>query len=317
MNVGLADTFTIELFVDYAPAGWTASFWDDQGVNHTGPWSFSLGVQESTEFSVDVVPTSPGHIVFHLEVSSPNLTTPLVIPFSYLTDDCDVLIVDDDGAEDYEYYYTAALDGLGLTYGVWKRADAALNEDVLQAYRLLIWQVGESYPTLDADDRDFLSQHLEHGGSLFLTGQDIGWELNDEAPAWYHAYLHANYVTDDTNNYNLDGVAGDPITDGLDLHIQGGDGANNQEYPDAIAPYDSDATVILSYRSSSYKGGIRVTDSDSGARIVYLGFGYEAIDNPQDRAALLGASLEWMGVNELFIDGFESGDASRWSVTVP
>jgi hypothetical protein len=317
MNLGFADTYTIELIVDQAPAGWTASFWDDQGVNHTGPWSFSLSVEESTEFSLDVVPTSPGYINFHLEVTSPNLTTPLVIPFSYLTDDCDVLIVDDDGAENYESYYTAALDGLGLTYGVWNRADAALNEDVLQAYRLLIWQVGLAYPTLDADDRDFLSQHLDQGGKLFLTGQDIGWELNDEAPAWYHTYLHANYVTDDTNNYNLDGVTGDPITDGLDLHIQGGDGANNQEYPDAITPFDSDATVILSYRSSSYKGGIRATDSGSGARIVYLGFGYEAIDNPQDRAALLGASLDWLGVNELFIDGFESGDTTRWSVTVP
>jgi hypothetical protein len=317
MNVGFADTFTIELVVDQAPPGWTASYWDDQGVNHTGPWSFALGVQESTEFSLDVAPASPGYIKFHIEVSSPNLTAPLIIPFTYLTDDLDVLIVDDDGSDTYENYYTAALDTLGWSYGVWDRADAALTDDVLQAYRLLIWQVGLSYPTLDADDRDFLAQHLENGGSLFLTGQDIGWELNTEAPAWYHAYLHANWVNDDTNIYWLDGVAGDPITDGMDLHIQGGDGANNQEYPDAIAPYDSDATTILSYRSSSYKGAIRVTDSDSGARIVYLGFGYEAIDNPQDRADLLGRALEWMGVNELFVDGFESGDTSRWSVVVP
>ena len=317
MNVGLADTYTIELVVDQAPAGWTASFWDDQGVNHTDPWSFPLGLEESTEFSLDVAPTSPGYMKFHLEVSSPNLTTPLVIPFSYLTDDLDVLIVDDDGTENYENYYTAALDTLGLSYGVWDRADAALSDDVLQYYRLLIWQVGLSYPTLDVDDRDFLTQHLDAGGKLFVTGQDLGWELNDEAPAWLHNYLHANYVTDDTNNYNLDGVAGDPITDGLDLHIQGGDGANNQEYPDAISPYDADATTILAYRSSSYKGGIRATDSDSGAKIVYLGFGYEAIDNPQDRTALLGRSLEWMGVNELFVDGFDSGDTSRWSLTVP
>jgi len=253
MNVGLADTYTIELVVDQAPAGWTASFWDDQGVNHTDPWSFPLGLEESTEFSLDVAPTSPGYMKFHLEVSSPNLTTPLVIPFSYLTDDLDVLIVDDDGAEDYENYYTAALDTLGLSYGVWDRADAALSDDVLQYYRLLIWQVGLSYPTLDQEDRDFLTRHLDAGGKLFVTGQDLGWELNTEAPAWYHTYLHANWVNDDTNNYNLDGVAGDPITDGLDLHIQGGDGANNQEYPDAIAPYDADATTILAYRSSSYK----------------------------------------------------------------
>jgi hypothetical protein len=321
MNLGLADTFTIELIVDHAPPGWTASFWDDQGGHHTGPWTFALGLEESTEFSIDVAPSSPGYITFHLEVSSPNLTTPLIIPFSYLTDDCDVLIVDDDGSETYENYYTAALDGLGLSYGVWDLSAGKLNDEVLQAYSLLIWQVGLAYPTLDADDRDFLSQHLDHGGKLFLTGQDIGWELADPSssvdPVWYHDYLHASYVADDTNNYNLDGIAGDPITDGLDLHIQGGDGANNQEYPDAIAPYDGEGTVILSYRSSSYKGAIRVVDAATGARIVYLGFGFEAIDNPQDRADLLGPALLWLGVNELFIDGFDSGDTSRWSVTVP
>jgi len=119
-------------------------------------------------------PDRRGAIVLgcNLKVSSPNLTTPLVIPFTYLTDDLDVLIVDDDGAEDYESYYTAALDTLGLSYGVWDRADAALSDDVLQYYRLLIWQVGLSYPALDQEDRDFLTQHLDLGGKLFLTGQD-------------------------------------------------------------------------------------------------------------------------------------------------
>jgi len=316
-NMGFTDTFTINLIVDDGPPGWVASYCDSHGTCHVGEYSFDLAADAMTEFDLNIIPDSPGYMNCHFEVTSPNLTAPLVIPFTYLTDDLDVLIVDDDGTEDYENYYTAALDTLGLSYGVWDRADSPLSADVLQAYRVLIWQIGLSYPTLDADDRDFLTQHLDAGGKLFVTGQDLGWELNDEAPAWLHNYLHANYVTDDTNNYNLDGVAGDPITDGLDLHIQGGDGANNQEYPDAITPYDADATTILAYRSSSYKGGIRATDSDSGAKIVYLGFGYEAIDNPQDRAELLGRSLEWMGVNELFVDGFESGDTSRWSLTVP
>ena len=320
MNVGLADTYTIELIVDSAPAGWTASYWDDQGGHHTGSWTFALGLEESTEFSLDVAPSSPGYMKFHLEISSPNLTTPLIIPFTYLTDDLDVLIVDDDGAEDYESYYTAALDTLGLTYGVWDLSAGKLTDEVLQAYSLLIWQVGLSYPTLDADDRAYLTQHLDNGGRLFLTGQEIGWELADPAssvdPTWYHDALHANYIRDDTNILYLNGVAGDPITDGLTLHIAGGDGANNQTWPDEIAPRDGDATAILNYQGDGV-GGIRVTDSGSGARIVYLGFGYEAIDNPQDRAALLGAALDWMGVNDLFTDGFESGDTSRWSITVP
>jgi len=320
-NVGLADTFTIELVVDHAPAGWAASYWDDLGGNHTGPWSFSLGVQESTEFSIDVTPATPGYMKFHLEVSSPNLTAPLIIPFTYLSDDLDVLIVDDDGAQGYESYYTTALDTLGMLYGVWDLNAGKLTDDVLQAYSVLIWQIGESYPTLDADDRDFLTNHLDNGGSLFLTGQDIGWELNTSDsgnydPTWYHDYLHANYVRDDTNILYLNGVAGDPISDGLTLHIAGGDGANNQEYPDEIAPRDSDATAILNYQGDGV-GGIRAASATSGARVVYLGFGFEAIDNAQHRADLLGPALQWLGAGELFSDGFESGDTTAWSATVP
>ena len=208
-----------------------------------------------------------------------------------------------------------------MLYGVWDLNAGKLTDDVLQAYSVLIWQIGESYPTLDADDRDFLTNHLDNGGSLFLTGQDIGWELNTSDsgnydPTWYHDYLHANYVRDDTNILYLNGVAGDPISDGLTLHIAGGDGANNQEYPDEIAPRDSDATAILNYQGDGV-GGIRAASAASGARVVYLGFGFEAIDNAQHRADLLGPALQWLGAGELFSDGFESGDTTAWSATVP
>jgi hypothetical protein len=314
--MGFTDTFTINLIVDDGPPGWTASYCDDHGTCHVGEYSFDLSAGASTEFDANVIPDSPGFMRYHFEITSPNLASTMVIPFTYITDDLDVLIVDDDGSDDYENYYTAALDTLGFSYGMWDRAAAKLTPEVLQAYPLLIWQVGLSYPTLDADDRAFLTEHLDSGGRLFVTGQDIGWELNSDDPLWYHTYLHANYIRDDTNIYYLNGVAGDPISDGLVLHIQGGDGANNQAYPDEIAPRDTTATQILAYQGDG-GGAIRSYDPASGARVVYLGFGYEAIDNPTDRAALLGAALEWLGINELLVDGFESGDTSAWSSTHP
>ena len=298
MNVGFADTFTVDLIVDQAPSGWSASYRDDQGATHTGQWSFVLGPEESAELSVDVTPGSPGSMTVHLEVSSPNLAAPLVIPFTYVTDDAGVLIVDDDGSEDYEGYFTAALESLGWSYAVWDRAAGTLPDEVLQAYPLLIWQVGECYPTLDADDRRFLSGHLDAGGSLLLTGQDIGWDLNDWLSVntdaeFFETYLHATYLRHGTGIVDLDGVAGDPITDGLSLHIAGGDGADNQELQDEIARRDADATPMFDYRGDGV-AAIRAADSASGARIVYLSFGFEAIDNAQDRAELLGRALEWL-----------------------
>lgn len=317
-NVGLSDSFTINVIVDEAPPGWTISYVDDQGGNHQGEWSFVLGTGEILDFYAIVTPNSPGYMRYHFEVNSPNLPSPLLMSFAFITDDLNCLIVDADGGDPYEEYFREALDSSGWSYGVWNLGMSKLTPEVLQAYSLLIWNEGFASPTLDATDREFLMQHLDGGGNLFLSGQDIGWDLNEnhgaEGIAFYHDYLHATYDRDDTNIMYLDGVLEDPITDGLDLHIAGGDGANNQAYPDEIAARDADATEILHYQGDG-AGAIRVIDSLTAARIVYTGFGFEGIDNADDRYDLLIPAINWL--QPLLEDGFESGDFSAWSNVSP
>jgi hypothetical protein len=320
-NQGLSDVYTLSLVVDEAPPGWQATYCDEVGHCYVDPVQFTLGADESAGFHVNVIPTSRGTMRYHFEVTSPQMTAPLSIPFNYLTDDLDVLVVDDDGSETYEDYFTAALDASGLSYGVWSRADARLTAEAAQTYRYLVWFVGEAYPTLDVDDRAFLRAYLDDDRHLFVTGQDIGWDLNasgsNDDPTFYHDYLHATYINDDTNLYYLNGVAGDPVSDGMLLHIQGGDGANNQAYPSAIAPYDADATEIFRYQGGATPiGAIRSVDSGPGARVVYLAFGFEAIDNPTDRATMMDRALGWLQ-NRIFADGFEDATTSAWSLVTP
>lgn len=319
MNVGLTDTFTMSVVVDEAPPGWSVAFKDSVGATHTDPFEFGLAGEASTTFTAVVTPGSAGYVKYHLVVTSPNLTRPVEIPFVYITDDIDALLVDDDGGASYENYFKTAMDSAAVPYGVWDRGAAPLSAEVAQSFDLLVWNVGLGYPTLDADDKTFLSQYLDAGGSLFLSGQDVGWELNDPSGdpdvPFYRDYLHATYVRDDTNILYLDGVTGDPVSDGLSLHIAGGDGANNQTYPDQIAAADADATEILFYQGDGC-GAIRSEDSLSGAKVVYLGFGFEGIDNAQDRHDLLIPAIEWLqGV--IFRDGFESGNTSSWSTVSP
>jgi hypothetical protein len=216
------------------------------------------------------------------------------ISYTFFTDDLQVLLVDDDGAEAYEDYFIDALEYHGYTYGMWNRGAGAPTDAILAYFPAVVWSCGWAFPTVDADDRAALSAYLDNGGKLFITGQDIGWEMNDEGGAayqWYQNYLHAIYINDDTNDYTLDGVPGDPITDNLDIVIQGGDGANNQEYPSDIDPADGSATIIWTY-DALRNGALR---ADTGTyRVVYLAFGYEAIDNAADRRAALHRSLAWL-----------------------
>ncbi len=299
MNVGQTGSFTISIVIDDAPPGWTVDFSDSDGISHIDPLGFDLTPQESTTFKANVTPASAGYIRYHFEVTSPTLAKTLEIPFVYITDDVDALLVNDDGGNGYGDYFTAALDDVGLSYGVWDLSSTKLNEDVASAVSLLIWNVGLGYPSLDATDRAFVEQHLDAGNSLFITGQDIGWDLvsgesGNTDVAFYEGYLHAEYISDDVNRYDVDGVPGDPVSDGLTLHIRGGDGADNQDYPSRIAPIDSDAVEIFSYAGVDWGAGVRSIDSVSGARVVYLAFGFEAIDNAEDRSALLGAALKWL-----------------------
>jgi hypothetical protein len=211
-----------------------------------------------------------------------------------MTNDLDVLFVDDDGSESYEDYYLDALGANGISYGFWPRGGGAPTASLLDNFEIIVWGTGFAFPTLEESDRLALGQFLDNGGRLFLTGQDIGWELNDaggDAYLWYQHYLHANFVNDDTNDYTLNGVAGDPISNGIDLVIQGGDGADNQDYPSDIDPMDEFATVIWTY-DAGRNAAIRADDGNS--RVVYMAFGFEAISNADDRRQTMDRVINWL-----------------------
>jgi hypothetical protein len=294
-NVGnLTDTFTVDLTGEY-PSGWSAGLCDETVC--WGPvWSDELAPGESKKLKVNVIPASPGYASLTVGMSQAMVTYdfPRVLEYSYITDDVDVLIVDDDGGNPYEDYFIDALDFSGYTFGVWDRMATGPSASALSNFPAVVWGTALANPTLDADDREALGDYLDAGGRLFITGQDIGWELHDiggTAYQWYRNYLHADFIADDTNDYTLDGVPGDPISEGIDLVIQDGDGASNQEYPDDIDPADDSATVIWKY-DANRNGAIR---ADTGTyKVVYLSFGFEAIDNAIDRRAVMGAAMEWL-----------------------
>jgi len=324
MNIGLGDTFTVELVVDVVPAGWNAAFKDSSGTAHTGTHTFGMTAEEQTTFTTVITPAGPGYMRYRLVIDSTDpahLAKPLEIPFVYITDDVDALVVDDDGGESFEDYFTEALTNAGHSYGIWNRGADALTQEVADTFEILVWNVGWSFPSLDEDDKLFLGNYLDSGKALLLSGQDIGWELNDPSPyanpdiVWFQTYLHAAYLGDDSGIHLLNGVSGDPVGDGISIEIQGGSGANNQEYPDEIAAVDADATEILFYQGNGC-GAVRSLDSSSGARVVYLGFGFEGVNDSQDRQDLMGAIIAWIGPT-IFTDDFEGGDASAWSSVSP
>ena len=153
----------------------------------------------------------------------------------------------DQSGPNYLHYYTGSLDAGSRAYDVWDVDDRGVPSyaEVLSHYEVVIWYTADDYfptvPTNYAHENEVLEvrKFINYDdGKLFATGQDLAWSsaifgmFSDD---FFQYYLGA-YEDIDTGGINSNsklpfdvrGVSGDPIFDGLDFSLSDGDGANNQ-----------------------------------------------------------------------------------------
>lgn len=180
-----------------------------------------------------------------------------------------VLFVDDDeGRVDnqkngFESYFTRAFEAAGIPYVI---ATPPLNLPTDVPYAI-VWNCNDGYPTLTVEDQAFLAAYLDGGGRLFLSGQDVLFEIAD-ASDFDEKYLHVDDREDDLGTENVRGVGGDPISDGLNIKLEYPfDDWSDDIYPsaDATGIFLNDRNRFVALR---YEGDYK---------IVFLAFPFEAI----------------------------------------
>ncbi|MGC9394130.1 MAG: carboxypeptidase regulatory-like domain-containing protein, partial [Anaerolineae bacterium] len=208
-----------------------------------------------------------------------------------------VLVVDDDFDSDgYAYddqrYYTQTLESLNVCYDVWPVPDDADGPplDVLRQYRGIIWLTGKDWDfTLTEADQAALIAYLDGGGRLFVSGQDIGWDIaRNGAPLFYREYLHANYLADDSGFHELEGV---DFLNGITVTIEGGDGADNQEFPSDISVVGDGVGVFRYTGDGDWAATAFANDT---YRVVYFAFGFEGINTAANRQQVMAYVLNYL-----------------------
>jgi hypothetical protein len=194
-----------------------------------------------------------------------------------------LLVVDGDGGQNYDTYYTTALNQLGKSY---QRVTAPPDLATLQQYDGVIWLTGNS-GTVSPVDQAALASYLGGGGRLFMSGQDLGFNL--QSSAFYTDYLHSQFLTDNTNIFTLTGQS---FLSGLNIIIKGAGGANNQLSPDGISAQPS-GTAVYQYNGSPLLGGVAYSGT---YRTVNFSFGFEGINSASQRTAVMSATLNYLGV---------------------
>ncbi len=273
-----------------------------------GNSNYDLAPGETDTVSCYFTPNGPegsGYAALRVRsVTTPSLFRDVTV--GCVTTGVDVLVMDDDGGAGLESYYLTAVPG-GQDKGVWDRSIDGTTSAELLTFPKVVWFTGSAIPTLDASDRTAIAGYLTGGGKLLLSGQDIAFDLCDPASpnysaanvTWYETNLKTRYLNNNSNSLNLNGVAGDPISNGLNLAIQGGDGASNQTDPDVLQPR-AGAGTVWTYVTGGGTAGTRILGG--GYRGVDLGFGFEAISSAANRSTVMTNILNWLGASAVSVD---------------
>jgi hypothetical protein len=227
-----------------------------------------------------------------------------------------VLLVDDDW--DYQFthpesrggrpYYTSTLEAVGLTYDVWDvwtqgEPDYAL----VSGYEAVVWFTGYAYeepgwwpPVLTPENEAVLGEYLDNGGRLILSAQNY-----ENVTAFMQSYLDIDWINEDMTITTTIGVDGTPIGNGLGPYTLVRPDAYGVYWPEGAlyeGPYD-DEVYSLTPGSEPFRYDVpgnanpNSTSYDGGTfKTVYLAWPFEWIGPLKDRARILSAMLDWMGI---------------------
>ena len=192
----------------------------------------------------------------------------------------------------YVYHHGKSLANTG--YGFASATNEAIISGTVELndYMVVDWILGQediSDDVFNPIEQQILIQYLEAGGHLLVSGSDIGYALGNTD--FYHNYLHAEYVTDNTQLYQVEGVS--PPFDGLTFNFDDGNhGIYRVRYPDAIDTCNG-SRRILRYTGSNYFAGIAY---EADYKLIYLSFPIETVYPQASRDTLMACIMRSWGV---------------------
>jgi hypothetical protein len=199
----------------------------------------------------------------------------------------------------YVIEHANALDSLDIAFDS-SSNEAVISGDIeLENYAMVDWLLGEESSadeTFSPAEQDKVTAYLSGGGGLFLSGAEIGWDLDqlgsDSDKAFYRDILAASYVNDDSGSHLVSGLPGG-IFEGLSsiAFDDGSLGSYAVDYPDSIAPGGT-ASANLGYDGTDFQAGLQMTGD---YKLVYLALPFESIASPEDRAAVMARIVDFLG----------------------
>ncbi len=161
----------------------------------------------------------------------------------------------------------------------------------LTKYDTVVWILGEESTqdhTFDKAEQTQVEQFIADGGNLFVSGAEIGWDLDHEnhGRSFLKNTLNGKFAADDADAYEVVGAPDGIFADLQKFSFDNGQLFYDADHPDAFTP-EGGAKVSLNYANSAGAAGLQVAGLGGRGSIVILGFPFETITTPDDRAAVM------------------------------
>ena len=234
-------------------------------------------------------------------LGSSELTEMLGVVPSY--DDVKILIVNGfdrtDGTTnsfDYIRQHGSAIHAYGEAF------DAASNEAIMTQqidildYQFVDWMLGEegtSTNVFSSSEQNIITEYLEAGRFLFISGSEIGYDLENQGSnadkSFYHNYLKSDYISDAAGGhqevYSGYGMENSIFSGIENINYDDGNyGTYDVDWPDGIKPLGG-SSFCAAFSGVNYNNaggmGIEYTGtfglSSLIGGIIHLSVGFEAI----------------------------------------
>lgn len=295
-----ADTYILTLVKD-VPAEWACSLCE--GLVCYPPWVTQLNIPlqpgQETVVDVDLTPLATegagAAVVTVTSQGAPALS--VTRTFRVVSTGVQVLLVDGDGGQQLEDYYTPALAAGEVTWARWPREEAgALSSLELEDFAAVVWYSTGVAPGLDDADRSALAYYLQHGGALLLGGQDLAWQAGDPGSPWYTAQT-ASWLQVVLGVAHAGAAAGAGTVSALPTApfslsftgtLNGAGGAGNSTSPDALLA--AGAGVAAQTYSTGQRAAVASTWG--AGRSLFCGYALESLA-AGERAGLIDGFLDW------------------------
>ncbi|MEH0153092.1 family 10 glycosylhydrolase [Limibacter armeniacum] len=204
-------------------------------------------------------------------------------------------------------YLKAFRDAQGSDFAISSTANEAITNGTvsLEDYDLVVWFTGDESTiaeTFNESEQILVSAYLQGGGHLFVSGSEIGWDLDNKGSTadqqFYNNYLKADYADDGAITYTpANGVTG---TDFASNTLNFGQ-VYTEDYPDAITT-SGGSSAVYKYSNNktagvAYKGTFNGGANQGG--VVHLSFPLETVSDATAKADFAANTVNYFDMQQV------------------